>query len=115
MLDSKAVDTLFDRASTTLPVFVPALPSLKLGIYVGLIVFLLGSITCWREMEKYKLSEDPIERTRWLFILLLTVYISGLVTDFVRDKHYKYVSVSSNVQHYANVAWLSEYMRAIRS
>lgn len=113
-MDSKAIETLADKTYEALPQFVPALPSFKIGLAVGLIVFVLGAITCWNDREENKFSEDPIERTRWMFVLMLTIYISSLTTDFVKDKHYAYVSVVINKQHYANVSWLKEYMKAIR-
>ena len=60
-------------------------------------------------------SDDVIERTRWLFIVVITIYVAAVITDFVRDKHYLFESIALNKQHYANVAWLKEYMKALRA
>ena len=112
MVDSKTVDTFFDRSADALPSFVPALPSLKVGLAVGIIIFVLGTLTAITDRENTKSSDDPIEKTRWLFIVAITIYVAAIVTDFVKEKHYAFAAIALNKQHYANVAWLREYIKA---
>ena len=114
-MDAKRVETFFDKGKETLPHFVPGLPSLKFALTIGLIVFILGSITALYDRHQTQKSDDVIERTRWLFILAITICVASVVTDFIRDKHYLFASVALNKQHYANVAWLKEYMKALRA
>jgi hypothetical protein len=112
---AEIVDKLFENSKQALPVYVSALPSLRMGITVGIAIFVLGSLTALVDRYMQKDSEDVIERTRWLFIVALSVYVAAIATDYVRDKHYTIRSVTLNQQHYANVAWLADYVKAIKA
>ena len=113
-MDSATVSTLFEKSSNALPIFVPAMPSLKVGLSVGVTIFIIGILTALIDRHRNKDSLDVIEQTRWLFIVAITTYVAGICTDFVRDKHYAFASVALNKQHYANTAWLREYVKALR-
>ena len=112
-MNSDSIKTLFEKGKEALPGYVPAFPSLKLGLLVGAIVFLLGLSAALTDRYMTKDSNDIIEKTRWLFVLAITVYVAVIVTDFIRDQHYAYVSLVTNKQHYANIAWLKQYIRAL--
>jgi hypothetical protein len=111
-MSADAVKAFYEGGKETLPYFVPAMPSMYFGMYCGGIVLLLGLGTCLTDRHLMKESDDVIERTRWMIVLLLTLYLSAVTMDYARDRHYKFASVSLNKQHFANVAWLREYMKA---
>ena len=112
---AEVVDKIFEKSKQALPVYVSALPSLRIGISVGVGIFVLGALTALVDRHLQKDSEDVIERTRWLFIVALSVYVAAIATDYVKDKHYTIRSVTLNQQHYANVAWLSDYVKALKA
>lgn len=115
MSASQDIQTFFDLAHKTLPIYVPTLPSLITSASVGLIIFAIGSGIALYDRSQTKMEKDVILKVRWMAILVGTVMLAYICSSFIQDKIYSFNSVKLNKQHYANIHWISKYKQAFYS
>lgn len=113
LITPEAIDRVFELVGTgALPKFVPAMPSIILGLVVGLVLLLSGLLlSMW---DRYQTKGDPnvFVRTRWIIGIVVAVFVAGMAGDTVQNKHYTIRCIVINKQHFANVHWLRLYRRA---
>ena len=114
LVTPEAVETLFKKMYECLPWYIPAMPSLKIGLIVTAIIVIIGLIIGLIDRNATKDKSDIIQRSRWIMILLIFVYIGMQVGDIVKDKHYTIACLAKNKQHFANVHWLKLYTEAVK-
>lgn len=112
LVSPEVVDRFFDRLEKSLPTFVPALPSIILGIIVTLIVLSFGTVLAMWDRHNTKDSTNIVVRTRWIVTLAVFMFASGMLGDLIQNKHYTIRCILDNRQHFANVHWLRMYSRA---
>ena len=108
------VDKLFSNLKNALPVFVPAMPSIQIGLIVTFIILIIGLFIANNDRKNNKESKDVVAQTRWMIIIGVSVWIATRLGEFVQNKHYTIQCISTNKQHYANVHWLKQYMGPLK-
>lgn len=111
----ETVNALFDNMRSLLPAFVPAMPSIKLGIFVTLVITILGLVIALIDKKNQKDNKDVLQKTRWILVALVSLMIGIYIGDYVKDKNYAIRSLNTNKQHFANVHWLKSYIKAYRN
>lgn len=106
---SETIRALFADA---LPKYVPASPSIFLGLVVTTVV-VVASIA-YAAVDRSRAKDGVFDRYRWVVIVLVGVAVGAKLGDYVQEKHYTISCIRENRQHYANVHWLRLYMRAWR-
>lgn len=96
-----------------LPEYVPAMPSILLGLVTFLLITVYGARLVNEDEKKYRGSKDIVLKTRWMVMTAVTFVIAYFVGEYVRQTHYMIVSINENQQHYANVHWLRLYKEAL--
>ncbi len=114
LVEPAVINEIYDKLRMSLPVYVPAMPSIVLGLVTMSIVLVAGAILGARDATKNKHNTSFLVRSRWLLVILVSVICGILIGDFVEDKHYTIRCITANRQHYANVHWLRLYMRSYR-
>lgn len=111
---AEAIDLIFDRTSSSLPVFVSRTPSLLMSFALALCVFLMG-LKAIMDDKKNNKGSNAIKQFRWVVMLGILLFVCAQLQDFVADKVYMASNIKKNAQHYANVWWLEKYCDAVRS
>lgn len=114
LITPDTVNSVFTNLTNCLPVFVPALPSIKKGLNVTLIIIVLSVITALIIKNNGKDKKDLLSQIGWIFIILVGIYAGAQIGDFVKDKDYTIRCITLNKQHYSNVHWLRLYMRSFK-
>lgn len=114
LISPEAINEVYQKLRLSLPVYVPAMPSIILGLVTMFTIMIIGGVIGKRDADKNKENTSFIVRSRWLLIVLVAVVCGILIGDFVEDKHYTIRCIAANRQHYANVHWLRLYMRSYR-
>lgn len=112
LISPDAIDSFFKNLQGALPVYVPAMPSIILGLTVTVVTIIVGTIIALLDKNGTKDAGEFITKTRWLLIIFIAVLIGGFVGDWMKDRDYLIRCISSNKQHYANVHWLRLYMQS---
>jgi quinol-cytochrome oxidoreductase complex cytochrome b subunit len=115
LIPPETVKTIFDELKAALPVYVPALPSILLGLGVTIGLTVLGTAIAMLDRKKSAKSDDTIVRYRWIVIVLVFAALGTVLGDFLQDKDYTIRCMTANRQHYCNVHWLAQYMRSVRA
>ena len=114
LINSEAIKTLFEQIDICLPKYVPAMPSIILGLSVTLVIIFTGTIISMIDKNRSKKKSDAIQKYRWIIVLIIFAYLGLQVGDLVKDKHYTISSVRLNKQHFANIHWLRLYVDAFK-
>ena len=110
----EALNELFERSYISLPKYVPAMPSIILGLSIAGIFLFIGAVFAGWDARKTRKSKSMLSRSRWMVIFIVAL-MAGIITgNFVEDKHYTIRCIQTNCQHYANVHWLRLYAKAYR-
>lgn len=109
------VHAFFDRFENVSPRFVSRLPSLLLSIIVFNVILALMADSVAMERRMHHDSLDPLLRGRWVVMLLVVILVGMYVGGLVGSKWYMRDSIKYNKQHFANVFWIREYLKALRS
>jgi hypothetical protein len=112
LISPAAVDRTFDRITQSLPQYVPALPSIILGITTAVIIFTTGTLMALWDRHATMKSSNIFIRTRWIITIAIFLFLSGMMGDLIQNKHYLVQCISINRQHFANVHWLRLYSKA---
>ena len=88
LIPPETVKTIFEELKAALPVYVPALPSILLGLGITVGLTVLGTAIAM---------------------------LGTVLGDFAQDKDYTIRCMTANRQHYCNVHWLAQYMRSVRA
>lgn len=113
LVTPEVVDTLFQNLKTCLPEFVPALPSIKKGLIVTVIIVLLGIILALI-VKKRNTKQDILSQSVWVVVIIVSIFLGANIGDSVKDRDYVIRSVKTNKQHYSNIHWLKQYVKAFR-
>ena len=111
----QAINTFFDRATNTLPVFVSRLPSIIISILAALSILILGWIAVDYDRKQQEDAESTFRRFRWIGMLLILLLVSLIIQMITMDKVYMIDMYRKNHQHFANTFWLKEYAKAWKS
>lgn len=114
LVSPEVVDTLFARLNDALPVFVSAMPSIRLGMMITFSIIFVCSVLAYFDKKNTKTANDPITKTRWILFVIAGVVIGGYVGDYMKDRDYTIRCITLNKQHYANVHWLKLYRQAYK-
>jgi hypothetical protein len=108
---ANAVDTFFDRFNDYLPppVFVGRGPSMMISIIVSLIVLVISLQPAMKMKEKAK---NPMEEITAIGIIIACVLVTLFMQRTVAGVLYNMAMYKSNLQHFANTHWVSEYSKA---
>lgn len=112
-MNAQAVDRFFDRAAEALPVYVSATPAIVAGLAVATLVFLQGAIVVVDDRRQHTKSSDVTKRYRWVLMLGVLLGVCGMLSEFVQERVYALLMLKMNKQHFANVHWLRQYVRAL--
>lgn len=109
------VDTFFNRGAQALPKYVGAMPSIIKGVITTVVISVIGIAIAMIDREKNKESENVINQTRYLLVIVVVFYIANSIGEYVRERDYLIRNIKANSPHYANVFWLKKYMESFRS
>lgn len=107
------VHAFFDRFENVSPRFVSRVPSQIVAFIVFNVVVILFSEGIALERRMHHDSGDPILRMRWIGMVIALVVGALYAGGFVGAKVYMIDSILYNKQHFANVFWLREYLKAM--
>ena len=113
LLTSDVVEKIAEKLTGSLPLYVPAMPSILVGIYVMLLVIAIFTTVGLVDRRKNTYSDNLILRTRWIGVIIIGILLGSFIGDYVQGKHYTILCIKTNRQHYANVHWLRLYTRAV--
>ena len=113
-MERESINAIFDNVSRSLPVYIPAMQSIVIGLTVSIVVLLISFRIAYLDMKHRRNETDPMLHSRWIGICLGGIVAGVMLGDFVRDKHYTFQSIYKNKQHFANVHWLKLYAGATR-
>tara|TARA_B110001452_G_C15193608_1_gene414358 strand:- start:386 stop:796 length:411 start_codon:yes stop_codon:yes gene_type:complete len=108
------VHAFFDRFENICPRHVPRRPSHLVALITFNVMLILGIEAVAMERRMHHDSLDPVLRLRWIVMLLAFLGVSVYVATFVGTLVYKADSIKLNEQHFANVFWIGEYLKAFR-
>lgn len=109
------IDRIFDRATGTLPVFVPQTPAIIAGAAVGLLVFYEGQKSINADRIKMREDDDPLKRYRWVVMLGVLVAVSTRLGRVVQEMIFFVSNLKKNRQHFVNMMWLQMYAKSLRA
>jgi len=112
---SEAVNTLFDRGTKCLPVFVGRMNAMKKSLVVVVVIFLLLiPIVIDEYMSKSKKKDAPtLEKSKWILYLLGILYFLMQLQGMLANKFYDIEMIQANKTHFAAVHWLQKYFHAM--
>lgn len=114
LITPDAIQSMFEHLGGTLPKYVPALPSIILGLIVMGVVVLISLVIAIHDRNRTSDETNFLTRTRWIVLILIGCIVGVVIGDFVRDKDYTIRCITDNRQHFANVHWLRLYSLAYR-
>ena len=114
-ISPEALTELFRAVNISLPKYVPAMPSIILGLSIMFSMLFIGLVIGGVDARKQRKSKSFVARSRWMLIVLASLVAGILVGNFAEDKHYTVRCIYTNRQHYANVHWLRLYSKAYRT
>lgn len=115
LITPDTVNSIFTNLTNCLPVFVPALPSIRKGLLVTLIIIVLSTIIALVVKNNSKDKKDVFSQIGWVFIILIGIYLGAQLGDYVKDKDYTIRCITLNKQHFSNVHWLKLYMKSFKA
>ena len=86
-----------------------------LGLSITIGCTILGTVLALMDRRKHQKSNDTLVKYRWIVIVLVFAALGTFVGDYAQDKDYTIRCIRTNRQHYANVHWLTQYMRSARA
>jgi hypothetical protein len=114
LISPDAVNTIFTNFQKCLPVFVPAMPSIKIGLFITTSVTILSISLALIDKKMNENKKDIVSKVRWILVVIIGGYLGTQMGDFVREKHYTIRCITDNRQHYANLHLLGLYTNAYK-
>jgi hypothetical protein len=115
LLTPDTIKAIAEEVGKALPEYVPAMPSIMLGLSITIGCTILGTVLALMDRRKHQKSNDTLVKYRWIVIVLVFAALGTFVGDYAQDKDYTIRCIRTNRQHYANVHWLTQYMRSARA
>ena len=114
---SEAVNTLFDRGTQCLPVFVGRLPSMKKSMIVSVFILILLLPIVFDEYKRTSKQKDlpVLEKSKWKIYLIVIFYGVMQLQGILANKFYQVEMIKANKNHFAAVHWLEKYFHAMLS
>lgn len=112
---AQAVHALFDRLENDAPRYVSAVPSMLVSIIVMNVVVSIAASWAAADRRDHGASPDELLRHRWLAALVGAAILGYYAAAAAGNTWYKLDSLRANKQHFANVFWLGEYVKAMSS
>ena len=114
LITPESVDSIFNNLSKCLPEWVPALPSIRKGMLVTIVIVVISLIVALISKDQLKDKKDLFSQSFWILIILAGIYGGAQIGDYVKDKDYTIRCIKTNKQHYSNIHWLKLYMQAFK-
>lgn len=111
---AQLVHALFDRLENVAPRFVSRRPSQLVALITLNVILILCAEPIMLERRIHKDALDPVLRSRWIVMLVLSVLGGLYVASVAASLKYMTDSLTLNKQHFANVVWIREYAKALR-
>lgn len=108
------VHALFDRIENTCPRHVSVKPSQHVALIVFNVIIIMFSGIVADEYNRSKTSPLLWARLTWVGMLTVLIATASIVAKMVGNKVYMADAMAKNEQHFANVFWLTEYLKAFR-
>ena len=113
---AEAVDVFFDRVVALMPKYVSRLHAMLVGLAAAAVVLLLVTpAVVGGYLRSKEADATPRDKTMWLVVLAVGLVVSLATQVLVSDIFYRIDMIQANKQHFANVHWTSEYVRAVRA
>ncbi len=114
-ISPEALTEVFRAVNIALPKYVPAMPSIILGLSIMFTMLFIGLVIGGADARKQRKNKNFVTRSRWILIVLASLVAGILVGNFAEEKHYTIRCIYTNRQHYANVHWLRLYSKAYQA
>jgi uncharacterized membrane protein len=85
------------------------------AIIATLIVFTQGLASVLEDKSENVKSKDPLKKFRWIIMLAVLLAVCAMLYDFVQEKVYNISMIALNKQHIANLHWIRQYKKSMRS
>ena len=108
------VHAFFDRLEAGLPTYVSPLPSTVVSTAIAALVFYIAWPSVDKLLKDAKEAQDPIKEAAGAVMAAGLGVACLVVLMVVKDRMYGAMVLGANKQHFANVHWVGQYMRAMR-
>lgn len=113
LVTADVVNEIFAKFQSCLPEYVPAMPSIILGMIVTGVMLVAGVVAALVDRHLTR-NKQFVVRVRWIVLVIVAVVVSSFVGTYVQERHYTIRCITTNRQHYANVHWLRAYSLSLQ-